>query len=328
MKKYKNKWKYILSISLFIVVCFLANLFCNKTYKISYKDKHTKETNLIYQDNKTAGQLDTNSNGKKWIQETSGGFYLYNKNNEPIMNDQKIKIDEDGYLEINVECVNDCEIELNYYVVILVNDYYQRVSYKNEQGKFSGKGKLAAGAHEVVNIKTVLKNIHKTDNELRIIMFYYPNKIPEDSLDQVIVGDSVGIYKIKTKAKREKDKNERFIHMKSHLATTSNDTMAIWLTEDRCTNIPKFDFILNLKKDGRIYLNAVGKNKIYVGMIFSDGIPAKIGDNYSFLWKQKKGKLMECKINKRIKGNVMFAYMYEKGGDINNTYATNLYKLN
>ena len=63
-------------------------------------------------------------------------------------------------------------------------------------------------------------------------------------------------------------------------------------------------------------------------MIFSDGIPAKIGNDYSFLWKQKKGKLMECKINKRIKGNVMFAYMYEKGEDINNTYATNLYKLN
>ena len=59
------------------------------------------------------------------IKQTSAGFYLYDKAEQPIMNDQIIEVSSDGKYEFNLECINSCNTTLNYIIAVFVNDCYQ-----------------------------------------------------------------------------------------------------------------------------------------------------------------------------------------------------------
>ena len=94
----------------------MVGLFWNFDKK-SGEIKSGIETDISSKENKSGSQADIKSselNQMNQIKETAGGFYLYDKENQPILNDQEIEIDADEKLELNIECVNACDVRLNY----------------------------------------------------------------------------------------------------------------------------------------------------------------------------------------------------------------------
>ena len=75
--------------------------------------------------------------------------------------------------------------------------------------------------------------------------------------------------------------------MKSRKIDKENDSEAVWLSEKEEKSMPKFDYILDMGNSDLIYLGALGKSKVYVGMIFVDGSPIKVDGNYSFFLETK-----------------------------------------
>ena len=320
-----------MAICISIIICFMIDSLWNLDEK-SGKSKSGIESDISSKESKSGRGDDikiSEVNEMNQVKETAGGFYLYDKEKQPILNDQEIEIGADEKLELNIECVNACDVKLNYFVSILVNDCYQKVSYKNAQGVFSGKGKLQSNSSEMINLQFAVNSYNREkNNELRIIMFYYPDDIPKDELEQVLVGDSVGIYTIKNSIENKVQMKNGLNSMKVHSVNGEEDMQAIWLTEEECVGIPKFDYILDLKKQKCVYFNSVGGNKTYVGMVFVDGDPIKINNWCSFTWKQKKNSLLNYRIDEDVEGKTMFAYMYESCADREDTYVTNLYRLN
>ena len=109
---------------------------------------------------------------------------------------------------------------------------------------------------------------------------------------------------------------------------------------DKCIlNDDFYDMYMSLKptkykvlhdEDSGIHFGfvALGKSKVYVGMIFVDGSPIKVDGNYSFFWRQKPNEIISKKISvNSAKSNVVFAYMYEQGGDVDSSYVTDKYKI-
>ena len=74
-----------------------------------------------------------------------------------------------------------------------------------------------------------------------MVMIYYPDNIPDDSLDQVLVGESAGVYKIKGTLPNIANPRKKFIHMKSRKIDKENDSEAVWLPRRRkkkvCRNL-------------------------------------------------------------------------------------------
>lgn len=314
---YKTIVKYIMGICIAVIICSITGLLRNSNEK-SAKSDFAREQDIM-----------SEVNERNQLKEIAGGFYLYDKEKQPILNDQAIEMDIDEKLELNIECVNTCNTKLNYFVSILVNDCYQKVSYKNPQGTFSGKGKLQSNSSEMINLQFVVNSYNREiNNELRIIMFYYPDDIPEDELEQVMVGDSVGIYPIKNSIKNKIQVKNNLNFMKGYPVNREKDMQAIWLTEEECAEIPKFDYILDLKKRRSVYFNSIGEDKTYVGMVFIDGKPIEIGGSCAFTWKQKGNSILNCRIDMDAEGRTMFAYMYESCADREDTYITSLYRLN
>lgn len=313
MKKRTNRNTYVFSAFFVMVVCVVVLL-------------------LIF-DKKSSNKISLNetlSSEVKLTKKASGGFYLYDKEKQPIMNNHPIKIGIDETLEFNIECVNTCEVELNYSLAILINDYYQEVSYKRESGSFPGKGEIQGMSSEMINAKFKVNSYNRDGkNELRIIMFYYPKNIPKDDLDQVPVGDSVGVYPIQGSIADNVKFDNKLHDMKSHNVSAEQGIQAVWLTEKEHDAIPEFDFILDIKDQKSIYFNSLGEKKSYRGMVFVDGVPIKVNKNYVFGWEQAENCLLNYKITSGLAGgNTIFAYMYEKGVGIEGTYITDLYKIN
>lgn len=131
------------------------------------------------------------------IKQTSAGFYLYDKAEQPIMNDQIIEVSSDGKYEFNLECINNCNTTLNYIIAVFVNDCYQEIEHIEGGEEKAGAFLLNPNSSEKLNIKFSAKSFNRKNNQLRMVMIYYPDNIPNDSLDQVLVGESAGVYKIK-----------------------------------------------------------------------------------------------------------------------------------
>lgn len=323
MKKQTKRYQYVLYACFVIIACLVIVLFLFNNKKNSkYKSKNEASSNEV-------ASTETSSDEIQLTKETSGGFYLYDKEKQPIMNKQPIEIGTDETLEFNIECVNTCEVELNYSLAILVNDCYQEVSYEGMSNSFQGNGTIQEGSSEMINAKFELRSYNRDGkNELRIIMFYYPEEVPEDALDQVMVGDSVGIYPIMGSIADKAKFDNRLPNMKSHTLSAEQDTQAVWITEKESDTIPKFDYILDVKSQKAIYFNALGGQKSYRGMIFVDGVPIKVNKSCVFGWEQEENSLLSYKIvGELVDGNTMFAYMYAKGADLEESYITNLYKL-
>ena len=139
---------------------------------------------------------------------------------------------------------------------------------------------------------------------------------------------SAGVYKLKGTLPNLVNPRKKFIHMKSRKIDKENDSEAVWLSEKEEKSMPKFDYILDMGNSDLIYLGALGKSKVYVGMIFVDGSPIKVDGNYSFFWRQKPNEIISKKISvNSAKSNVVFAYMYEQGGDVDSSYVTDKYKI-
>lgn len=326
MKEDKKVNKKIAVICIAVIFCVVGTLLfynANSTLKSKNEDLPVTETG---DKNPPVAEMENNDSS---IKEISAGFYLYDKEKNPVMNDQSVEIGADGQMEFNIECVNNCKVDLNYTFVILVNDCYQDVDYKKESDSFSGRGKIQKDSSEMINAKfTLCSYDREKNNELRMVMFYYSDDIPEDEVEQVLVGGSSGIYPITgtiaDKIQHKKDLPNR----KSYAIKEQEDMQAIWITENECKDIPKYDCILNLKDDKSLYFNAVGESGRYLGMVFIDGIPISINENYVFGWKQKKGNIMCCNIiDELADGENLFAYMYQQGGGLDDSYLTNLYKL-
>lgn len=265
------------------------------------------------------------------IKETSAGYYLYDKDGRPIMNDGIIDTGTDGQMEFNIECVNTCTFPLNYTLAILVNDCYQEADYERGGESFNGKGMLQVGASETVNAKFKIKSCSRNgDNELRIIMFFYTQDIPKDGLEQVVVGDSTGIYTLSGIIEDDAVTENNLRQVNLYDAGTGDAIRAVWLTEKECKSVPKYDFILDVKQEKTVYFNSMGEDKKYIGMLFIDGLSVKIRGEYVFSYKQKKGCLLSCKLTDKLKGgSTAFAHVYESGSrELEKTYTTNLYGLN
>lgn len=74
-----------------------------------------------------------------------------------------------------------------------------------------------------------------------MVMIYYPDNIPNDSLDQVLVGESAGVYKLKGTLPNLVNPRKKFIHMKSRKIDKENDSEAVWLSEKEEKSMPKFN---------------------------------------------------------------------------------------
>lgn len=318
MKRQKNK--YVVCLLVAIILCFIV-VFYNKENRKIESNEEVLSSGIELDEENVLSEIEP-------LKETSGGFYLYDKEKQPIMNDQSIVIGIEDSLEFNIECVNTCEVELNYSLVILVNDCYQEVNYEGGSGLFQGKGKLQKGSSEIINTKfKISSNNQAENNELRIIMFYYPDEVPKDDLDQVLVGESIGVYPIEGSITSDVKFDNNLNNMKLHAVSAEQGVQAVWLTEKECSEIPKFDYILESQKP--IYFNSIGGQKSYMGMIFVDGVPIKINKNYVFGWNQLEKCLLNYKIaSELVDGNTIFAYMYEKGAGMEETFVTNLYKIN
>lgn len=319
-----KRYKYVAFMVVAVIICFLV-LFHDRADKKTESNREVISSET--ESDKEESDKEEISSQTEPLKETSGGFYLYDKEMQPIMNDQSIDIGAGDSLELNIKCVNTCEVELNYNLVVLVNDCYQEVLYEGDSGVFQGTGSLQKGSSEVINAKFKISSNNRTEhNELRMIMFYYPNEIPQDDLDQVVVGESIGVYPIEGSVADNAKHDNELNDMTSHAVNAEQGVQAIWLTEKECDDIPKFDF--TLEGGNPIYFNSLGEQKNYVGMIFVDGIPVKINQDYVFTWKQLKNHLLNYRIDNELDGKTMFAYMYEQGARPEETYVTNLYKLN
>lgn len=306
---------------LFLLICFWGI--------ITWGEKDTKR--VEQNEKKVSIKVENEKEeGKRIIKQTSAGFYLYDKNNKPILNSDSVKPKKEGMFEFNIECVNTCDVDLMYYIVVLVNDCYQDIHMSIDEKSIVKSRRLKSNDSEVVNVKFEVDSYVKDkENELRIVMFYFPNNMPQENLDQVLVGDSVGVYRIENFTLYKQKTENHISDGKFYFTDEMQDTQAVWLTESVCKTIPKFNFILNVKKEKYIYFSGEGKSKKYVGIILVDGVPIKIKKDYVFCWNQKGSYLFSFKIkSSKINGKTMFAYMYESGSDSNENYITDLYKVN
>jgi hypothetical protein len=315
MKKVNRKFATILVITTIIVITVIVVVYMF-SLKQKHMDQNTKKNNIENSKEENDPEL----------KETSAGFYLYDVDRKPIYNNQSITATKE--MEFNIQCKNICKVELNYTLVILVNDCYQNVSYTGDNNVImeNGKGTLAAGETNDVNVKFSVRCQKRKSNEIRVIMLYYPNDIPQDDLDQILVADTVESHPLVLGSDFDKT-TSNYIDNMAYYAVNNNDIQnGIWITDIGCKQIPKFDFWLKAKENQYVYFNSVGNTNTYYGIIFVDGVPKQIGNDFVFEWKQKKGFLSAIKVEAvgDEKENV-FAYMYEKGSLFDDTYVTGLY---
>ena len=109
------------------------------------------------------------------IKQTSAGFYLYDKAEQPIMNDQIIEVSSDGKYEFNLECINSCNTTLNYIIAVFVNDCYQEIEHIEGGEEKAGAFLLNPNSSEKLNIKFSAKSFNRKNNQLRMVMIYYPD---------------------------------------------------------------------------------------------------------------------------------------------------------
>ena len=267
---------------------------------------------------------------RKEVRETSAGFYLYDASGEPIFNDQQVQAESDGHMDFNVECVNACEVDLNYSLVVLINDCYQEVAYRDGKAISQTTGMIQSGESKIVNVQFDISSYDRgIDNELRIILFYYEQKIPEDPLEQVVVGYSVGIYSLAGTIVDENGKRDSLKNGTEYSVSESTMQHIVWCAEDEVRSYPKFDYILDIGDEETVYFGFLGEEKKYVGMIFQDGSPIQIEGDCVFKWQQREGNIWSFKIDKTWKGTkTIFAYVYEQGAGWEQSYITNLYAVN
>ena len=166
------------------------------------------------------------------IKQTSAGFYLYDKAEQPIMNDQIIEVSSDGKYEFNLECINSCNTTLNYIIAVFVNDCYQEIEHIEGGEEKAGAFLLNPNSSEKLNIKFSAKSFNRKNNQLRMVMIYYPDNIPNDSLDQVLVGESAGVYKLKGTL-------PNLVNSRKRLAIVAQTTYNILVWEKCLEALPK-----------------------------------------------------------------------------------------
>lgn len=313
--------KYIKHISfVFFTVYLLASLFvvssCSK-----------KSNNNIIKENEKNSFVDMQQEetSDKEIKEISAGFYLYDQQNNPIYKEQQINITED--MEFNLECVNTCNAELNYTIMILINNHYQKARYSSDvSGEMQdGKSKLGAGDTEKINVKFESDITKKKKNDIRIVMIYYMNSVPEDDLDLILVGEVTEKHTLLLDDFIDgKIKDNEIAKYDSYSVNKEGMENGIWITNQKPDQIPPFDFRLNCANF--VYLNTIGNTNDYYGVLFIDGTPQLVQNDRVFHWKQKKTKLSTIKIKSNFEqGSKIFVYMYEKDSIPEDTYMTTLY---
>lgn len=262
------------------------------------------------------------------VSETAAGFYMYDSQNQPIYRDQDITTVNN--VELNIVFSNICSVELRYSAVILVNDYIQNAVYTigDKKSKDYRNGTLGAGKSETVNVKFKIRGEKRKSNEIRVVMLYYPDKVPTDNLDQVMVADTVEIHTLICKKPFERVKENKLEDIERHTISDSGMENGIWLTSEKCKQIPKFNFLIPLSSENKIYFNTIGNSGKYFGIVFLDGVPQKVGVDYLFCWKQKKNVLSAVEFDRDFTSKqTVFAYMYEQGSSFEDTYVTALYYM-
>lgn len=315
--------KYIKHIICVIfTACLLISSFvlssCSKRTNENTDQSKEEEFNLL-------ANTEQDETSNKEIKEISAGFYLYDEHYNPIYKNQQINVTEN--MEFNIECVNACNAELNYTVMILLNNHYQKADYHLEDNSEmqDGKGKLGAGDTEKINVMFEPDISRQEKNDIRIVMIYYTDDIPRGDLDMVPVGEVTEKHLLLFDEFENEKKRDNVIN-KSESYSVDKDGMekGVWITNQRQNQIPPFDFTINSAEF--IYLNIIGNTNGYYGVLLIDGTPQLIQDDCVFYWKQKQTELSVIKIKCNLKqGSKIFVYMYETDSEPVETYISNLY---
>lgn len=304
MKKIQTKRLLVISLIVFVLIGITIGAIC--IMKNKKGEKSPDEVGMI-----------------------SAGFYLYNANREPIYQDDKIELKKD--MDFYLDCVNACDRKLYFSFAVIVDNCFQKASFINVE---NGENHVAtepvkANESKLIHVKFNLENYEEsTENgKIRFVLLYYTDVDSKDSDALVYVTTAEEEHETICKEKNVQKKPHNVMESKYFDINSETISQEPVITDKEEKEMPATKRYLDRKK-GKKYINATGNENTYYGIIFVDGEPQLINDDYLFEWKQKKDKMSVLEWTQEFDSKKhIFMYMFEKDSETINSIVTTQYWL-